>query len=240
MFTRSSPHDGESQTLPAPASCFPGLPVGAEPIRGNPGDRARFAGRRNGRPRSFWPAGYSRTEIDPAGRFSPPAPTRSHCRFRRAAPNSRPQSATTPGSPARAQPDTLDFGCGNHPPKSISRATTATAAGFIRHRTIRFDGHPTLPVAAIEDVVLHAMVCLAPPASTAIATSAMRLHGVPVGTAEGPAHGRPLRPGPEGAAPAGSTRRVDRGGRRAASVPASRNWLRRPGLPARDRRASTS
>jgi very-short-patch-repair endonuclease len=53
-------------------------------------------------------------------------------------------------------------------------------SGFIRHRTIRFDGHPTLPVAAIEDVVLHAMVCLAPPASTAIATSAMRLHGVPL------------------------------------------------------------
>ena len=53
-------------------------------------------------------------------------------------------------------------------------------SGFIRHRTIRFDGHPMLPVAAIEDVVLHAVVCLAPPASTAIATSAMRLHGVPL------------------------------------------------------------
>jgi very-short-patch-repair endonuclease len=52
--------------------------------------------------------------------------------------------------------------------------------GFIRHRTVRFDGHPTLPLAAIEDVVLHAMTCLAPPASTAIATSAMRLHGVPL------------------------------------------------------------
>jgi len=51
---------------------------------------------------------------------------------------------------------------------------------FIRHRTVRFDGHPALPVAAIEDVVLHAMTCLAPPASTAIATSAMRLHGVPL------------------------------------------------------------
>ena len=52
--------------------------------------------------------------------------------------------------------------------------------GFIRHRTVRFDGHPTLPLAAIEDVVLHAMTCLAPPASAAIATSAMRLHGVPL------------------------------------------------------------
>ena len=53
-------------------------------------------------------------------------------------------------------------------------------AGFVRHRTVRFDGHPTLPLAAVEDVVLHAMSCLAPPASTAIATSAMRLHGVPL------------------------------------------------------------
>lgn len=52
--------------------------------------------------------------------------------------------------------------------------------GFVRHRTVRFDGHPALPLAAIEDVVLHAMNCLAPPASTAMATSAMRLHGVPL------------------------------------------------------------
>ena len=52
--------------------------------------------------------------------------------------------------------------------------------GFIRHRTVRFEGHPSLPLAAVEDVVLHAMTCLAPPASTAIATSAMRLHGVPL------------------------------------------------------------
>jgi very-short-patch-repair endonuclease len=53
-------------------------------------------------------------------------------------------------------------------------------AGFVRHRTVRFDGHSTLPLAAVEDVVLHAMSCLAPPASTAIATSAMRLHGIPL------------------------------------------------------------
>ena len=53
-------------------------------------------------------------------------------------------------------------------------------AGFVRHRTVRFDGHPTLPLAAVEDVVLHAMSCLALPASAAIATSAMRLHGVPL------------------------------------------------------------
>jgi very-short-patch-repair endonuclease len=53
-------------------------------------------------------------------------------------------------------------------------------SGFIRHRTVRFDGHETLPLAAVEDVVLHALGCLAPPASTAMATSAIRLYGVPL------------------------------------------------------------
>lgn len=53
-------------------------------------------------------------------------------------------------------------------------------SGFVRHRTVRFDGHTTLPLAAVEDVVLHAISCLAPPASIAMATSAMRLHSVPL------------------------------------------------------------
>lgn len=52
--------------------------------------------------------------------------------------------------------------------------------GFIRHRTIRFEGPALLPVAAVEDVALHALSCLQPPASTALATSAMRLHGIPL------------------------------------------------------------
>ncbi len=52
--------------------------------------------------------------------------------------------------------------------------------GFVRHRTMRFEPHPSLPIAAVEDVVLHAMACLAPPASTAMAVSAVRLHGVPL------------------------------------------------------------
>ncbi|GGH96617.1 DUF559 domain-containing protein [Arthrobacter liuii] len=51
-------------------------------------------------------------------------------------------------------------------------------SGFIRHRTVRFQGHPFLPLAAVEDVALHALGCLPPPASTAVATSAIRLHGV--------------------------------------------------------------
>lgn len=51
--------------------------------------------------------------------------------------------------------------------------------GFVRHRTIRFQGPPLLPLAAVEDVALHALGCLPPPASTALATSAIRLHGVP-------------------------------------------------------------
>jgi very-short-patch-repair endonuclease len=51
-------------------------------------------------------------------------------------------------------------------------------SGFVRHRTVRFEGHPFAPVAAVEDVALHALGCLPPPASTAMATSAIRLHGV--------------------------------------------------------------
>lgn len=50
--------------------------------------------------------------------------------------------------------------------------------GFVRHRTIKFQAHPFLPVAAVEDVALHALGCLTPPASTALATSAIRLRGV--------------------------------------------------------------
>ncbi|KRE71565.1 type IV toxin-antitoxin system AbiEi family antitoxin domain-containing protein [Arthrobacter sp. Soil762] len=50
--------------------------------------------------------------------------------------------------------------------------------GFIRHRTVRFNPHPVLPLAAVEDAVLHAIGCLPAPTSTAIATSAIRLHGV--------------------------------------------------------------
>ena len=52
--------------------------------------------------------------------------------------------------------------------------------GFIRHRTTRFDAHPVLPLAGVEDVVLHAMGCLPPPDSTALAISAIRLHHIPL------------------------------------------------------------
>lgn len=66
--------------------------------------------------------------------------------------------------------------------------------GFIRHRTVRFEGHPARPLAAVEDVVLHALGCLAPPASTAMATSAIRLHGVPLELLKGELPGK--RSGP--------------------------------------------
>jgi very-short-patch-repair endonuclease len=66
-----------------------------------------------------------------------------------------------------------------HPPSRLHLACNhGHGSGFVRHRTIRFDGHPFVPVAAVEDVALHALGCLPPPASTAMATSAIRLHGV--------------------------------------------------------------
>ena len=61
--------------------------------------------------------------------------------------------------------------------------------GFIRHRTLRFEGHPELPLAAVEDVALHALGCLEPPSSTAIATSAIRLYGVPLELLRAELHG---------------------------------------------------
>ncbi|HSU47163.1 MAG TPA: hypothetical protein VLJ40_09640, partial [Arthrobacter sp.] len=65
------------------------------------------------------------------------------------------------------------------PPSRIHLACNhGRGTGFIRHRTIRFRGHSLLPVAAVEDVALHALGCLPPPASSALATSAIRLHGV--------------------------------------------------------------
>lgn len=67
------------------------------------------------------------------------------------------------------------------PPASLHLACNhGHGSGFIRHRTVRFEGHPQLPVAAVEDVALHALGCLARPSSLAMATSAIRLHGVPL------------------------------------------------------------
>lgn len=65
------------------------------------------------------------------------------------------------------------------PPQPHLACGHGHGSGFIRHRTVRFPGHPSLPVAAVEDVALHALGCMPPPASTALATSAIRLHGVP-------------------------------------------------------------
>jgi very-short-patch-repair endonuclease len=66
------------------------------------------------------------------------------------------------------------------PPRMHLACNHGHGSGFIRHRTVRFDGHPCLPLAAVEDVALHALGCLKPPSSTAMATSAIRLHGVPL------------------------------------------------------------
>lgn len=66
-----------------------------------------------------------------------------------------------------------------NPPRRLHLACNhGHGSGFVRHRTVRFDGHPFMPLAAVEDVALHALGCLPPPESTAVATSAIRLHGV--------------------------------------------------------------
>ena len=83
----------------------------------------------------------------------------------------------------RQQPARLHLAC-NH----------GHGSGFVRHRTLRFDGHPVLPLAAVEDVALHALGCLAPPSSTALATSAIRLHGVPLDLLKAQLRGDRSRP----------------------------------------------
>lgn len=73
----------------------------------------------------------------------------------------------------RRAPDRLHLSC-NH----------GHGEGFIRHRTERFPTSGPTPLAAVEDVILHALTCLPVPMSTALATSGMRLHGVPLALLE--------------------------------------------------------
>jgi len=127
----------------------------------------------------FLAAGYSRTEISRLG-----AVVRQPRRGVFVLPGCRPEFEAAIRHNARV---TCASAAGHYglwlrkpPPIHHLACNHGHGAGFIRHRTVRFDGDPTLPVTAIEDVVLHAVTCLRPPASTAVATSAMRLHGVPL------------------------------------------------------------
>ena len=134
-----------------------------------------------GRTSQFLAAGFSRTEV---ARLAGSAGIRQPRRGVLALPECRPEFEAALWHNARV---TCASAAGHYglwlrePPAQHHLACNhGHGGGFVRHRTVRFGAHPALPVAAIEDVVLHAMTCLAPPASTAIATSAMRLHGVPL------------------------------------------------------------
>ncbi|XAS68279.1 DUF559 domain-containing protein [Micrococcaceae bacterium Sec5.7] len=70
------------------------------------------------------------------------------------------------------------------PPSTHLSCNHGHGFGFVRHRTARFSPHAALPLPAVEDVALHALACLPVPASTALATSAVRLHGVPIALLE--------------------------------------------------------
>lgn len=67
-----------------------------------------------------------------------------------------------------------------NPPAHLHVACNQRSRHGVHPASVCALGHPVLPVAGVEDVVLHALSCLAPPASTALATSAIRLHGLPV------------------------------------------------------------
>ena len=60
-----------------------------------------------------------------------------------------------------------------------SRAKSSSAKGpRTFHRGLRYPPHYTLPLAALEDVVLHALRCLPESTSVPLVTSAVRLHGL--------------------------------------------------------------
>jgi very-short-patch-repair endonuclease len=48
-----------------------------------------------------------------------------------------------------------------------------------RHGRLRFDPHRLLPIASLEDTVIHALTCLGEADAVAMAHSAMEQHGVP-------------------------------------------------------------
>lgn len=50
----------------------------------------------------------------------------------------------------------------------------ARVTGFTAHRTIRFRGHDALPVASVEDTVLHALGCLPLSEAVSVAESAIK------------------------------------------------------------------
>jgi very-short-patch-repair endonuclease len=55
---------------------------------------------------------------------------------------------------------------------------------FVPHRTLRFPPHPTLPIASVEDTVLHALGCLPLHDAVAMAESAARRRLLDVGMLE--------------------------------------------------------
>ncbi len=67
-------------------------------------------------------------------------------------------------------------------------------SGFVRHRTIRFDADPALPLASVEDAVIHSLGCLQPNAAAAMAVSAVRLRGVPLALLRGELSAHKSRP----------------------------------------------
>jgi very-short-patch-repair endonuclease len=128
----------------------------------------------------FLAAGYSRTDIAGLTRAGARQPRRGVFML----PGCQPEFAAAIRHNARATCASAAAHYGlwlREPPAQHHLACNhGHGTGFIRHRTIRFDGPPQLPVAAVEDVALHALSCLQPPASTALATSAMRLYGIPL------------------------------------------------------------
>ncbi|GAB4099267.1 type IV toxin-antitoxin system AbiEi family antitoxin domain-containing protein [Sinomonas halotolerans] len=60
------------------------------------------------------------------------------------------------------------------PPRRHLAVNHARTAGFVGHRGTRFPSHDMLPIASVEDTLLHALGCLEPYDSVAMVESAVR------------------------------------------------------------------
>lgn len=75
----------------------------------------------------------------------------------------------------RNVPATVHLGCDH----GYSRGTSSLAkVGRTFHRGLRYPKHHTLPLAALEDVILHALGCLPENAAIPLVASAVRGHGL--------------------------------------------------------------
>lgn len=82
----------------------------------------------------------------------------------------------------RKAPGQYHLGCGHG--HSANRGAGVARISVKIHRGLRYPKHHSLPLAALEDALLHALGCLPREAAVPLVASAVRLHGVRTGFLE--------------------------------------------------------